>query len=110
MANGVARFVGMATGAVVHADGRAVTWHGDARLFELSPPLQGFSMVVASTLNDAVSIRGDSDAVDRGVETLIFGVSAAGMEIDPEWEVLPGGGRGSLVQDALSEAGYSVLA
>ncbi|MFV8161149.1 hypothetical protein ACNQVK_03255 [Mycobacterium sp. 134] len=83
MANGVARFVGMATGSAVMRMAWPVTWYGDARLFAV-PLLQGFSMVVASTLNDAVSIRGDSDAVDRGVETLIFGVSANGMEIDPE--------------------------
>lgn len=72
-------------------------FRGDARLFELSEPLNGYSMVVVSA----------SDVPYSGPETYIFGADSAG-EID-SWIELPGSFRGALDHvAALEAAGYEV--
>lgn len=104
-ATGTARFVGTGIG-VVHEGDRVVEWFGDARLFQLDPPLRGYSVVVASTLPDGRRLTARGNGVEVGVETLMFGVTQEDLQIDPEWTDLPGGGWGSTPEEALAEAGY----
>ena len=105
---GIARFVGSAAG-VVHEGDRVINWMGEAELFHLSPPLNGFSTVVASTVAHAVSVRADG-GVDVGGETFLFGLTGEGLQIDPEWSELPGSAWGATAATALADAGYRLAA
>lgn len=99
---GIARFAGSAHGAVCEGD-QAVDWTGEASLFHLEPALAGFDTVAVSTAFGVPRVRCDG-TVERGFETLIFGVR--GEQID--WTDLPGGGFNTTVAEALAEAGYTL--
>ena len=72
----------------------AGTWIGDARLYRLSEPLDGFDYVVVS----AVHSYGPP-------ETYIFGSDDSGGETD--WSDLPGSFQGAMDHArALEGAGY----
>ncbi len=98
---GVARLAGSAHGVVRDGE-QAVAWTGEASLFHLQPALGGFDMVAVST-TAVPRVRFDG-SIERGVETLIFGVR--GDQID--WADLPGGGFNTTAAEALAEAGYTL--
>ena len=101
-ATGIARFVGSAKGVVRDGD-QAVAWTGEASLFQVEPALGGFTTVAVSTASGVPRVRFNG-TVERGFETLIFGVR--GAQID--WMDLPGGGFNTTVAEALAEAGYTL--
>lgn len=77
-------------------------WKGDARLYRLSPPIEGdedqhyHHLIVSAAVTP-----------DHGPETFIFAADAAGEVLD--WCELPGSFRGSLDHEAaLSGAGYDI--
>ena len=102
VAAGTARVVGTAKG-VVRAGDQLVDWTGEATLVKVTPPLAGYDTVAVSTAFHVPRIRFDG-SVERGFETLIFGVR--GDQID--WADLPGGGFNTTVAEALAEAGYAL--
>lgn len=76
--------------------------HGDARLYQLSEPLEGHDYVVVSAVDDT-----------RGIypicETYIFGADSSGHITD--WGELPGSFQGDTNHAvALEGAGYEVAA
>jgi hypothetical protein len=73
-------------------------WTGDARLYELSVPLEGFIKVVVSATN----------TVFGSPETSIFGCnSECGENLDVDFGELPGSIRGALDHEGtLASAGY----
>lgn len=76
-------------------------WRGDAALYRLSEPLEGYTHVVVSSV----------DASGFGSETYIFGARHNGRAwaVD-DWCELPGSLKGTLVHaDALGAAGYEVV-
>ncbi len=70
--------------------------------------LCGYIVVVASTLSDAPRVTARGGAAERGVETFLYGLRKEDLQIDPEWDELPGSGWGKTVADAFSEAGYQL--
>ena len=72
---------------------------GDARLYRLTAPLEGYDYVVVSALS-----FNDSGAID---ETYIFGSDDEGNVLN--WGELPGSLRGTLDHaEVLREAGYEI--
>ena len=100
---GPAKSLGDAHGKVTDEQG-FVDWIGDATLYEVHPPLNGFPKVVASTVQDAP--RFSTTGAQYGVETLLFGVSSDNIQSDEE---LPYGGWGDTAEQALAEAGYRIV-
>lgn len=77
---------------------RRLNWRGDARLYRLSEPHEGYDYVVVSALT----------LPDLPGETSIFGSDATG-ECDT-MEELPGSFEGGLDHaKALARAGYTIL-
>ena len=101
-ATGVARPAGSAKGAVRDGE-QAVAWTGEATMFHLQPALGGFDTVAVSTAFEVPRVRFNG-TIERGFETLIFGVR--GDQID--WSDLPGGGFNTTAAEALAEAGYTL--
>jgi hypothetical protein len=76
--------------------GRGTTFVGDARLFRLDPPLEGYEYVIVS-----------ATAAYSVAETLIFGASAVGNVKD--WGPLKGSLYGTRdIAGALRSAGYEI--
>lgn len=70
-------------------------FNGDARLYKLDVPLEGFEYVIVSAVVASFS----------GPETYIFGCNKHGNGI--EWHELEGSFRGELdIEGALAKAGY----
>lgn len=103
---GVARFVGSAAG-VVRKGGTIVEWLGEAQLYHLSPPLKGYSVVVASTVADAPRLSLGGNGFEVGMETFLLGVIGEDLRLADRDE-LPGSGWGNSPVAALAEAGYQV--
>lgn len=82
---------------------RLKDWKGNARLFQLSKPLEGFSFVIVS----AAITR------DQGPETFIFGCNKEDPgkhDEDVDWGELTGSFRGGLnISEALKSAGYEMI-
>ena len=77
---------------------RLKDWRGDARVYRLSKPLEGFSHVVVSAANVPFS----------GPETFIFGGTNEKGEV--EWKELTGSFKGDLDHArALRDAGYESI-
>ena len=75
-----------------------VGWTGDAKLYKLSPKLEGNKYVIVSTTHVMLS----------GPETYIFGATEDGEVTD--WGELPGSYKGGLDHNkALEDAGYSTI-
>lgn len=100
---GIARLIGSAKG-ITHEGDRVVSWMGQADLYELAPPLNGYTMAVASTVDrvPAVQARG----TEWNIETFLFGVTGERLEVD--WDELPGSAWGATAIEALRAAGYQV--
>jgi hypothetical protein len=103
---GTARLVGSAEHGVVRNGVTPVAWNGHAHLYELTPPLRGFSTVVASTLDDAPRIAAGG-GVQRGVETFLLAVTD-GLQL-ADADELPGSGWGNTAEAAFAEAGYRIV-
>lgn len=103
---GTARLVGSAAHGVVRDGVTPVAWNGHAHLYEVTPPLRGFSNVVASTLDNAprIAARG---GVQHGVETFLWAVTD-GLQLAAADE-LPGSGWGNTAEEAFAQAGYSIV-
>jgi hypothetical protein len=102
-----ARFIGSAEG-VVHEGNQVIEWFGDANLYQLDPPLRGYTVVVASTMPDAPRLSA-AGRTERGVETFLWGVLGEDLQRDPDAEELPGSGWGNTLADAFDEAGYTLV-
>lgn len=77
-------------------------WTGDASVYELSEPLDGFSLVIVSATHAYVT----------GPETYIFGATVESLEQNSaeDYSELEGSYRGGLShRAALLGAGYEVL-
>lgn len=104
---GSARHLGPAEGHVRRkADNTVISpWHGKADLYQVTPPLRGYTTVLVSTVDEAVRIQA-SGAPEFGVETLIFGTEGEDLLFDSH-DIA--GGWGSVNHaDALAEAGYRI--
>jgi hypothetical protein len=97
---GIARYLGPAEG-FAHDDGSPVTWMGKADLYQVTPALNGYRQVVASTVDrvPAVKTRG----TEWNIETFLFGVRDQSRV---DWDELPGSAWGATAQQALHDAGY----
>lgn len=76
-------------------------WTGDARVYELSEPLEGAKFVIVSA----------TVALYTGAETYIFPATVGSLEEDDpsDWGELEGSYRGGLSHaDALEGAGYVI--
>lgn len=101
-ATGTARLVGKVEGTLYLGGDKPLEFHGAADLYFVQPPLRGHSLVVASTVPDAVHLG--VDGPQTGVETFLFGVIGDGSALHED--ELPGSGWGNTVDDAFAEAGY----
>lgn len=81
---------------------------GDAALYHLDPPFQGYSWSDAVASMYAHVIVSATIIPHSGPETYIFGASEDGEVLD--WIELPGSFRGALDhEEALRGAGYGVV-
>lgn len=79
-------------------------WRGDAALYRLSEPLEGYTHVIVSAASVALALGIET-------ETYIFGARHDGRSwaVD-DWCELDGSLKGTLVHaDALAAAGYEVV-
>lgn len=97
----IARLLGSAQ-HVVHDGDRAVDWTGKAELYQLDPPLNGFDVVVASTVDHVPAVK--SRGTEWGIETYLFGVRGDDLQVD--WDELPGSAWGADARAAFGNAGY----
>ena len=73
---GIARLIGSAKG-ITHEGDRVVSWMGQADLYELAPPLNGYTMAVASTVDRVPAVRARHQ---WNIETFLFGVTGEGLK------------------------------
>jgi hypothetical protein len=82
---------------------RLTGWTGDARLYRVEPPLEGYALVVVSATVVPFS----------GPETYIFGAkpdAETASDVVADWGELAGSYRGGLDHEtALGNAGYSLV-
>jgi len=71
-------------------------WDGDAHIYQMEPPHQGFDQVVVSPLDNGLT-----------TETYIFGLAPDG---EVNWDELPGSRKGSWAHAQILESiGYQIV-
>ncbi len=98
---GRARHLGPAARLVHHKDdGTPVQWTSQAELYLLTPPLRGYSTVVAATNDNS------EHAPVFGIETNVYGLEGEGLLLD--WDDVAGGRGITTIAEALADAGYTI--
>jgi hypothetical protein len=82
-------------------------FRGEAFLFRMEPPLEGYPYVVVSAINPKI-MEGMGQFKDLfQPETYIFGADPDGTVLD--WHELPGSFQGAMdIPRALAQAGYEI--
>jgi len=101
---GIARELGSADG--VRDGDQPAAWTGAATLYRLEPPLNGYELVVASTVDRVPAVK--SRGTEWNIETFLFGVHG-GDDMQADWEELPGSAWGATVEEAFQAAGYLAI-
>jgi hypothetical protein len=103
---GRARHLGPAAGLVRNkADNSTFCPYGKADLYQLTPPLRGYTTVMVTTIGSAPHLHANGQT-EVDVETLIFGLEGDDLIFDSD-DV--GGGWGIATHaDALTDAGYHI--
>lgn len=83
-------------------------FRGEAILFRMEPPLEGYPYVVVSAISPKpVEVLGEMVTVVLRPETYIFGADSDGTVLD--WHELPGSFQGAMdIPRALAGAGYEI--
>jgi hypothetical protein len=84
------------------------SFRGEAILFRMEPPLEGYPYVVVSAINPNPFPEMENEFKDLfQPETYIFGARPDGTVLD--WHELPGSFQGAIdIPRALAQAGYEI--